>query len=60
MHYHAPITEKVFWIGTNDRKTERFENYLPLPQGVAYNSYLINDEKTCIIDTVDFSTAGLF
>ncbi|MGL5367209.1 MAG: FprA family A-type flavoprotein, partial [Cetobacterium somerae] len=43
MHYHAPITEKVFWIGTNDRKTERFENYLPLPQGVAYNSYLIND-----------------
>ncbi|MBC2856909.1 MAG: FprA family A-type flavoprotein [Cetobacterium sp.] len=60
MHYHAPVTEKVFWIGTNDRKTERFENYLPLPQGVAYNSYLINDEKTCIIDTVEFSTAGLF
>lgn len=60
MHYHAPVTEKVFWIGTNDRKTERFENYLPLPLGVAYNSYLINDEKTCIIDTVDFSMAGLF
>lgn len=60
MHYHATVTEKVFWIGTNDRKTERFENYLPLPQGVAYNSYLINDEKTCIIDTVEFGTAGLF
>lgn len=60
MHYHIPITEKIFWIGTNDRKTERFENYLPLPQGVAYNSYLINDEKTCIIDTVDFSTAGIY
>ncbi|WP_426711411.1 FprA family A-type flavoprotein [Cetobacterium sp. SF1] len=60
MHYHAPVTEKVFWIGTNDRKTERFENYLPLPQGVAYNAYLINDEKTCVIDTVEFATTGLF
>ncbi|MCJ8341452.1 MAG: FprA family A-type flavoprotein [Cetobacterium sp.] len=60
MHYHAPVTDKVFWIGTNDRKTERFENYLPLPQGVAYNAYLINDEKTCIIDTVEFGTANLF
>lgn len=60
MHYHAHVTDKIFWIGTNDRKTERFENYLPLPQGVAYNSYLINDEKTCIIDTVEFATAGLF
>ena len=60
MHYHAHVTDKIFWIGTNDRKTERFENYLPLPQGVAYNSYLIDDEKTCIIDTVEFATAGLF
>src|SRR5574344_793104 len=60
MHYHAPITKKDYWIGTNDRKTERFENYIPLLHGVAYNSYLINDEKTCIIDTVEFSTTGLF
>jgi len=54
------ITNKVYWIGANDRKTERFENYMPLPMGVAYNSYAIVDEKTCLIDTVEFGVEGLF
>ena len=43
------------------QKTERFENYLPLPSGVAYNSYLINDEKVCLIDTtVEVRQSGTF
>lgn len=60
MHNLVEITNDVYWIGANDRKTERFENYMPLPMGVAYNSYVINDEKTCVIDTVEFGVEGLF
>lgn len=46
------ITEKVYWIGVNDRETHLFENLWPMDKGVSYNSYLINDEKVAIIDTV--------
>ena len=49
------VTEHIYWIGSNDWKTERFENLFPLPNGVTYNSYFIDDEKTAIIDTVDES-----
>ena len=48
------ITENVYWVGTNDRKTDRFENMWPLERGVAYNSYIIVDEKTVLVDTVEF------
>lgn len=47
------ILPNIFWVGGNDRRIERFENMFPLPNGVAYNSYLINDEKTALLDTVD-------
>lgn len=60
MHSNARITKSVFWIGVNDRKTERFENYIPLPDGVTYNSYFIDDEKTCVIDSVEFGKEGTF
>lgn len=47
------IEKGLIYIGANDRRLERFENMFPLRQGVAYNSYCILDEKTCIVDTVD-------
>ena len=47
------LSNNIFWIGVNDRHTERFENYLPLPHGVSYNAYLIEDEKNTVIDTVE-------
>jgi anaerobic nitric oxide reductase flavorubredoxin len=47
-------------FGWTARKTERFENYMPLPFGVSYNSYLIKDEKTCVIDAVEFGSASLY
>ncbi len=58
MHNVREISENIFWIGMNDRRLERFENMFPLPKGVSYNSYLILDEKTVVMDTVDvaFST----
>jgi flavorubredoxin len=46
------IVEDIFYIGVNDLETEPFEGIWPLPQGVAYNSYIIKDKKTALIDTV--------
>ncbi len=55
-----PITESIFWIGVNDRQTHLFESIWPLPRGVSYNSYLIKDEKTALIDTVKHSSSTNF
>ena len=47
------IKNKVFYVGVNDRNKALFEGLWPLPYGVSYNSYLIDDEKVCLIDTVE-------
>ena len=54
------ISKNIYWVGGNDRRIERFENMFPLPNGVAYNSYLINDEKTALLDTVDTAISAEF
>ncbi|MGL6169133.1 MAG: FprA family A-type flavoprotein, partial [Fusobacteriaceae bacterium] len=60
MYFCTNVTDTVSWIGVNDRKTERFENYIPLPEGITYNSYFIDDEKTCVVDTVEMSSESSF
>ncbi len=52
------VTDKIYWLGTNDRRKQLFENMWPLPNGVAYNSYLINDVKTALVDTIEMGTGG--
>ena len=47
------ITENIYYVGVNDRNKSLFEGLWPLPYGVSYNSYLIDDEKVCLIDTVE-------
>lgn len=47
------IANKVYYVGVNDRNKSLFEGLWPLPYGVSYNSYLIDDEKVCLIDTVE-------
>ena len=47
------ITDKIYYVGVNDRNKGLFEGLWPLPYGVSYNSYLIDDEKVCLIDTVE-------
>jgi flavorubredoxin len=47
------IAKDVYYVGVNDRTKHLFENLWPLPQGVSYNSYIIDDEKRVLIDTVD-------
>ncbi|MDR2130179.1 MAG: FprA family A-type flavoprotein [Odoribacteraceae bacterium] len=53
MNQAIKIKENIYWIGVNDRRTRLFENYWPLPKGVAYNSYLIVDEKVVVVDTIE-------
>lgn len=47
------ITDKVYYVGVNDRNKALFEGLWPLPNGVSYNSYLIDDDKVCLIDAVE-------
>ena len=46
------VSDKIWWVGVNDRKTPLFENLWSLPYGVSYNSYLIDDGKVALIDGV--------
>ena len=50
------IINHVYYIGTNDRKKSLFENNWPLPHGVSYNSYLIADMHTALVDTLEFGS----
>lgn len=47
------INEAVAYIGTDDLDLDLFESQYEVPEGMAYNSYLIQDEKVAIMDTVD-------
>ncbi|MBN1112745.1 MAG: FprA family A-type flavoprotein [Bacteroidales bacterium] len=58
MQNTVEVSGKVHWIGTNDRRTHLFENMWPLEHGVSYNSYIINDEKVALVDTVEIGTAS--
>ena len=55
------IINKIYYVGVNDRNKHRFEGLWPLPNGVSYNSYIIDDEKVALVDTVevDFFTQFL-
>ena len=47
------ISDSVKYIGVDDKDIDLFENQYVVPEGVSYNSYLIMDEKVCLMDTVD-------
>ena len=47
------ITSTIRYIGTDDRDLDLFESQYAVPEGMCYNSYVILDEKVCIMDTVD-------
>jgi flavorubredoxin len=60
MYNTRKITEDLYWIGANDRKISLFESVYPVPTGISYNSYLLLDEKTVLLDTVDKSVTHQF
>ena len=47
------VTEDIKYIGVNDHQVDLFEGQFEVPLGMAYNSYVIKDEKICVMDTVD-------
>ena len=60
MYQTRNVTEEIVWVGASDRRLALFENIFPIPRGVSYNSYVLLDEKTVLLDTVDASVAGQF
>ena len=60
MYKSTKIKDDIVWIGVNDRKIEKWESHIPLDFGVTYNSYVILDEKICIIDGVEEGENGDF
>lgn len=47
------VTDSIWYVGVNDHEVDLFEGQYRVPGGMAYNSYVIRDEKTAVIDTVD-------
>ena len=60
MYQVTEITDHLFWVGANSRRLSLFENIYPVPQGMAYNSYLWLGTETVLLDTVDWSVSKQF
>ena len=57
--YKTNVTDSILGISVNDTTLDLFESQYPVPGGVSYNSYLIRDEKTAVMDTVDARATDL-
>ena len=60
MYCTRKLTEQAVWVGGSDRRLSLFENLFPVPRGVSYNSYMIVDEKTAVLDTADSAISRQF
>ena len=60
MHCVQKITQDILFTGVSGRRLALFENVFPIPRGVSYNSYLVLDEKTVLLDTVDYAVGERF
>lgn len=60
MQITRKIKEDLFYVGASDRRLSLFENIYPIPNGISYNSYLLLDEKTVLLDTADASVGRQF
>lgn len=60
MYCTRKISPDIHWVGGYDRRLALFENMFPIPEGVAYHSYVILDEKVAVLDTVDAAISRQF
>ena len=60
MHNIRKITDDLYYVGASDRRLALFENVYPIPRGVSYNSYVLLDEKTVLLDTADSAVSQQF
>ena len=54
------VADGVFVVSASDKRIEYFENLFPVPDGAAYNSYVVTDEKTAVLDGADAAVASEF
>ncbi|MBP3538053.1 MAG: FprA family A-type flavoprotein, partial [Muribaculaceae bacterium] len=47
------IKDKIRYIGVDDENLDLFEGQYPVPKGISYNSYIIEDDRIAIVDAVD-------
>jgi flavorubredoxin len=52
---NSKLTDRVYYIGVDDKDIDLFEGQYVVPNGISYNSYVIKDEKIAIMDTVDLT-----
>lgn len=60
MQLSRKISTDTYYVGSSDRRLALFENIYPIERGVSYNSYIVLDEKTVLLDTVDHSVSRQF
>ena len=60
MYCTKQITPDLVWVGSNDRRLAMFEGVYSVPSGVSYNAYLLQDEMTVLLDTVDKAVGKTF
>ncbi len=60
MHCTRKVTDGLYWVGADDRRLAMFEGVYSVPRGVSYNSYLLTDERTVLLDTVDKAVGKVF
>lgn len=60
MYCVQAITSDLWYLGASDRRLDLFENVYPIPRGTSYNAYLVLDENTVLLDTVDKAAGEQF
>ncbi len=60
MYNYRHIQDDLYWVGANDRRLAMFEGVYSVPDGVSYNAYVLLDEKTVLLDTVDKAVSKIF
>lgn len=60
MYCVKKLTDDLYWVGGSDRRLALFENAFPIPRGISYNAYVMLDEKTVLLDTVDHAVGKQF
>ena len=58
MNTAREIRPNLWYIGASDRRLALFENVMPVPRGVSYNSYLYTGQQTALLDTADSSVGA--
>ena len=51
------VTKDIYYVGVNDHQIDLFEAQYDVPLGMAYNSYVIVDDKTAVMDTIEINEA---